>query len=508
MDRILILARSHPEKLPRGKSALMEFHISRKSRDLYRFDESLFSLSGNVLFPNFRAVRVFAEKMNGRKDLVRFPEQAVIPGQINAMGLIDEILHFVVALYREEKNPQVMEQALDRLDQTLGKTAVDETLRKFAEDFPPLAVYRREAELEAYLQGETGGVPNRQTVLEEMILLWLANINPAFSPFLELFDDAALGGETSYLKIIGCLKDFFGTQPLFGPDLQNLIDMLRSPALASPHSLHGQLEYIRERWGFLLGNYFHRLLSSLDLMREEWFAEARRRAHWERSPAEVYDYDRMEFDFERFSADLDWMPRVVLMAKNVYVWLDQLSRKYERSLHRLDQIPDEELDTLARWGFSGLWLIGLWERSPASKRIKQLMGNPEAVASAYSLFDYQIAEDLGGEGAFQNLRDRAWKRGIRLSSDMVPNHVGIDSRWLIEHPDWFVALDYSPFPAYRFSGPDLSWHGEVGIYLEDHYYDRSDAAVVFKRIDRRNGSEKYIYHGNDGTRMPWNDTAQ
>src|SRR4029077_9051307 len=56
--------------------------------------------------------------------------------------------------------------------------------------------------------------------------------------------------------------------------------------------------------------------------------------------------------------------------------------------------------------------------------------------------------------------------------------------------------------------PDLSWNSGVGIYLEDHYYDRSDAAVVFKRVEHSNGSARYIYHGNDGTSMPWNDTAQ
>ena len=36
-----------------------------------------------------------------------------------------------------------------------------------------------------------------------------------------------------------------------------------------------------------------------------------------------------------------------------------------------------ELDRLASWGVTGLWLIGLWERSPASARIKQAMGNPD-----------------------------------------------------------------------------------------------------------------------------------
>jgi glycosidase len=508
MDRLLLLAPFHENRAEAKNAVSMEFHISRKSRDFYQFEESLFSLSGNVIFPNFHAARIFAQKMNEQKDLDHFPEEAVIPGQINAMGLIDEILHFVVTLFRDEKNTQVMGEALDWLNQTLGKVAVAKTLKRFAEEFPPLTVYRHETGLDDYLDGETGGIPHRQIVLEEMVMLWLANVNPAFSPFGPLFDDTALDHETSYLKTMGALKDFFNSQPFYGPDHQNLIDMLRSPAVASPHSLNGQLEYIRERWGFLLGKYFYRLLSSLDLIREEWLAEERRRAHWERAPAQVYDYSRMELESERFSADLEWMPRVVLLAKNIYVWLDQLSRQYKLPLRRLDQIPDEELDTLARWGFSGLWLIGLWERSPASKKIKQLMGNPEAVASAYSLFDYRIAEDLGGEEAFQNLRDRAWRRGIRLSSDMVPNHVGIDARWVVEHPDWFISLDYSPFPAYRFHGPDLSWNDEVGIYIEDHYYDRSDAAVVFKRIDRRHGSEKYIYHGNDGTRMPWNDTAQ
>jgi hypothetical protein len=95
-----------------------------------------------------------------------------------------------------------------------------------------------------------------------------------------------------------------------------------------------------------------------------------------------------------------------------------------------------------------------------------------------------------------------------MASDMVPNHVGIYSRWVVEHPDWFISLDYSPFPAYSFGGPDLSEDGRVGIFLEDHYYERSDAAVVFRRLDRWTGSEKFIYHGNDGTSMPWNDTAQ
>ncbi len=147
--------------------------------------------------------------------------------------------------------------------------------------------------------------------------------------------------------------------------------------------------------------------------------------------------------YERFSQDADWMSNVVLMSKMVYVWLDQLSRSHGYSITRLDQIPDSELDRLASWGFTGLWLIGLWERSQTAQRIKQICGNPDAIASVYSLFDYEIAEDLGGWDALANLRERAAKRGIRLASDMVPNHTGICSRWVINHPDRFVQTDYN-----------------------------------------------------------------
>src|SRR4029434_4586673 len=150
-----------------------------------------------------------------------------------------------------------------------------------------------------------------------------------------------------------------------------------------------------------------------------------------------------------------WMARTVLVAKSTYVWLDQLSRLCGRAITRLDQIPDEQLEMLARRGFNALWLIRLWERSRQSELIKRLCGNPEAVASAYSLDDYAIAADLGAGAAYENLRDRARSHGIRLASDMVPNHMGIDSRWVIEHPDRLLSLPASPFPGYLFHAANL-----------------------------------------------------
>ena len=221
----------------------------------------------------------------------------------------------------------------------------------------------------------------------------------------------------------------------------------------------------------------------------------------------VPDY-RGEPHRARFSADRHWMPEVVLVAKNTHVWLHQLSKKYSRRIRTLADIPDEELDVLAGRGLTGLWLIGIWERSPASQCIKQRMGQPDAAASAYSIFEYAVAADLGGEEARVNLQARALARGIRLSADMVPNHMGMDSRWVIEHPERFLSLDQPPYPIYSFTFENVSRDPRVEMYLEDHYYDQTETAVVFKRVDTQTGNVRYIYHGNDGTSFPWNDTAQ
>lgn len=487
------------------RSLRFEFHISSFIRKKYQFTDILFGFTGNAIFANFQGAKQLAHQMNVYRDVQHFPEKTVRAGQLYVMGLIDEILHFVVQLYREQKNSKVMKEALNFLEKELGKEVLDQTLEAFTTEFPPMAVYQEHQKVHEYLLGATQGLSHREIALEELLLLWLANANPAFGPFQELFDAKTLEQTTAYGKIISRLHSFFETQPHFGPDHQNLIDMLRSPAIAVPYSLSGQLEYIRTRWGDLLGKYLYRILGGLDFLKEEeipfWVGMGP-------GESQVPEYAGLATEMENYTPDREWMPRVVLLAKNVYVWLDQLSKKYHRPIQRLDQIPDEELDTLQKWGFTGLWLIGIWQRSKASQRIKQYCGNPEALGSAYALYDYVIAEELGGDPAFENFQTRAWQRGIRIGTDMVPNHMGIDSRWVIEHPDWFIGLDHSPFPSYTFNGPNLSDDSRVALFIEDHYYDRTDAAVVFKRLDQHTGEVRYIYHGNDGTHMPWNDTAQ
>ena len=99
-----------------------EFHVARAARERYRFDEALFGLSGNVVFADYAAARRFAALMNEQRDLATDPGAAVRAGDINAMGLVDEILHFVVGMYRRERNPRALSGALEALRAAAGSS--------------------------------------------------------------------------------------------------------------------------------------------------------------------------------------------------------------------------------------------------------------------------------------------------------------------------------------------------------------------------------------------------
>ena len=508
---------------------MMEFHISGSARQRYQFEESLFSYTGNVVFANVAGAREFAYRINKVRDAQRFPERTVHAGALYAMGLIDEASHVLIARYREKFDPEVMTGALRWFAERVGTAELDRMLLTFIEQFPGSTVIRGLETPRQWLEKKTEGIPHRAAALEELMLLFAANRNLAFQPFEELFEDKPLAEKTVYKQVTQQLPEYFATRPLVpieGSKAVSLLDLLRAPAVGSPSSLSDQLALIRRLWKPLIGDSLEHLLAIAgEILHEEevaiWMqfnppdATAARRGDVGRNhpggpvaTAEVPVFGDPSHEYEKFSADTAWMPQTVMMAKSTYVWLAQLSRQYGRHIGRLDEIPDEALATLARRGINTLWLIGVWERSRASETIKKLCGNQDAVASAYSLFDYSIADDLGGEAAYVALRDRAYHHGVRLASDMVPNHMGIDSPWVIEHPEWFISRWESPYPAYSFNGPDLSHDGRVEIKIEDHYFEQSDAAVVFRRRDRASGETRYIYHGNDGTSFPWNDTAQ
>lgn len=468
------------ELASRGELLIRE--SARKSLDFraplhFRSDESIPQL-------HFHA-RWLARKLVDRE---RGGTQPVQAGHILALGLLNEAFRIVIQRYESETDVRIAAYL------PAGSDALD----LFRSSFPPVpdAMFGSDESVQKSIVSYLG---------KEILLTHIANLNPACGPLNLLIDDSALKLNPAYAGLLERLANPLENVIWAEHSGRTLMQLLLEPILRYPDSLFNQLEFIAQVWKDLLGDFIVDLQRGMDVLREENQARLA-------GPGDAGQFIQgwlpQPDDAEAYSSDQSWMGELALIAKNTYVWLSQLSEVYGRSIRRLDEIPDEELNRLKDLGITGLWLIGVWERSRASRKIKQMMGATDAVASAYSLHDYMISEELGGQAALENLRARAWNLGIRLASDMVPNHMGIDSRWIVERPEWFLQLEQSPFPGYSFSGPNLSDDDRIEIYIEDHYFDQTDAAVVFKRVERRTGEVAYVYHGNDGTSMPWNDTAQ
>lgn len=434
----------------------------------------------------------------------------VTAAELEMLATLNQVLRRVAATFLEQRQCRVTARGLVIGDRQVELPGFAGMFRSFLQCFPALPVELKNVDVPTYLTSleENGKLKD---LLLESVLLLVQSRNPALAGLRRLFadDEEQLERASHYrqqLELVDQalpeLDDGFAAQP------KNLLARLLAP-LQERTDLYQQLLFLREVWGSILPpELYARIGSAIEQYETE--------GHQPGFPGEPETMpfspgqsgESAETEYADFTPDLDWMPRAVLLAKSVFVWLEQLSRKYQRPIRTLDQIPDEELDSLKAYGFTSLWLIGIWKRSNASLKVKTLCGQSNIAASAYAIDDYRIADEVGGEVAFDQLRGRCLQRGLDLACDVVTNHTGIESAWLREYPERFVQLPYPPYPGYRFTGPDLSSDPDYQIQIEDGYYDHSEAAVVCRYQHRHSGQVRYIYHGNDGTHLPWNDTVQ
>lgn len=143
--------------------------------------------------------------------------------------------------------------------------------------------------------------------------------------------------------------------------------------------------------------------------------------------------------------------RPVVYEINTAVWLGELSRRHGRAVD-LATVPAAEWDQLAALGVDAVWLMGVWQRSPAGLAIAE--ANPELVASfhralpdlraedvigsPYCVRRYELEPRFGDPPALAAARGELARRGIGLILDYVPNHVAPDHAWTTTQPDYFV----------------------------------------------------------------------
>jgi hypothetical protein len=184
-----------------------------------------------------------------------------------------------------------------------------------------------------------------------------------------------------------------------------------------------------------------------------------------------------------------WPQQLVVYEINAWTWLTELERKHKTKFD-LGSVPSNEWDALKDLRPDGVWLMGVWARSPAGRKISH--ENPElnreyrailpdfseadVSGSPYCIYSYVVEPRLGGRKGLAIARQELASRGLSLLLDFVPNHVAPDHPWVTEHPEFFVRGDAASL--------------------------RADSTAFFQ------AGNAIIARGRDPYFAPWPDTAQ
>ncbi|MHA2393260.1 MAG: alpha-amylase family glycosyl hydrolase [Promethearchaeota archaeon] len=183
----------------------------------------------------------------------------------------------------------------------------------------------------------------------------------------------------------------------------------------------------------------------------------------------------------------EWIKNPKIYEINTWPWLKSLSDRYNFPI-TLNNIPNEIYNKDLSL-FDTVWFMGVWERSPASRKIAlehpdlqngfhnalHELRDDDVVGSPYSIYYYHVDKHLGGIDGLKEARDRLDERGIRLILDYVPNHVSIDSLWTFES----------------------------NLFIEGTLEDLMNRPYDFFSL-----SEKIYAHGRDPNFSGWTDTIQ
>ncbi len=151
------------------------------------------------------------------------------------------------------------------------------------------------------------------------------------------------------------------------------------------------------------------------------------------------------------STDLSTPTHPVVYEINTWPWLHGIATR-DRAAVDLGSVPERDWDDLAAIGCDAVWLMGVWQRSPAGTAIalanEQLVTSfraalpdwqpADVVGSPYCVRDYVVDAHLGGPRALAIAREALRSRGLGLILDFVPNHVAPDHPWTTTSPDLFV----------------------------------------------------------------------
>ena len=176
-----------------------------------------------------------------------------------------------------------------------------------------------------------------------------------------------------------------------------------------------------------------------------------------------------------------WPDRPVIYEVNTAVWLGELSRAAGHPV-TLGSVPDSAWDAVTPDGADAVWLMGVWDRSPAGLALaianQGLMDSfrealpdlrtEDVIGSPYCARGYVADQRFGGPEGLAAARAALGSRGAKLVLDYVPNHVAPDHPWVTSHPEYFIQGDEDDVKSDP--GGWLAVGGQVLAHGRDPYF--------------------------------------
>ena len=208
-----------------------ELHVRREARARYGVDAALFTLSGNAILPNLRAVRALAASMTAARRAAGAPDPV---GRRPARSTRwASSTRSSTRSWRSIASTRIPRRSTTPWTTSTRSSARRPSTRRScasSTDFPPLAVHRGELTPEAYLAGETGGNAQPRGRARGAGRLLARERQPGVRPVPRAVRRRATSPpRPPTAAVIAELGRFFAGPGPFGPDRQDLVTMLRAP---------------------------------------------------------------------------------------------------------------------------------------------------------------------------------------------------------------------------------------------------------------------------------------
>lgn len=215
------------------------------------------------------------------------------------------------------------------------------------------------------------------------------------------------------------------------------------------------------------------------------------------------EYEINSGESDRFNQELaEWLKpseKIVhqtgLHLINTRLWLDDLSKKYDRKVS-IGSVPQSEWSDLFQ-KYEAFWFMGIYKPSEASrerasthpdslkdlrKTLPNLDPQKDVAASPFAIPSYEpnpvIARDWS---EWDTMVSMLHSQNKKVIIDFVPNHVAVDHPWVFDHPEYFI-------------------QATAEQYMKD--------PEAYTKTVSGDGNVLYLAHGKESQSNFWADTLQ